>query len=208
MLYFRLLLCVWLFSFSLLSRSLFPLDSETLRARTFVSRSLPSFLRFFHLLALRFASPPPPSFRPPSFCNPAFLRGSVSVATGLFFHGFFALRDLDCKKQKKGGSNFIFRFILFFFFFSLDKFDKFDIFVLTRIMIKLLDDSSRVELCVYFTRLKFNLIISGNNIERFEVDQIAPTIKSELTNELHRWATCVKTVNNLLGRIISNLTSM
>lgn len=74
-------------------------------------------------------------------------------------------------------------------------------------MIKLLDDSSRVELCVYFTRLKFNLIISGN-IERFEVDQIAPTIKSELTNELHRWATCVKTVNNLLGRIISNLGSM
>ena len=142
MLYFRCYSVSGFFLSLSLSHSLFPLDSETLRACTFVSRPLPSFLRFFHLLALRFASPPPPSFRPPSFCNPAFLRGSVSVATGLFFHGFFALRDLDCKKQKKGGSNFIFRFI---FFFSLDKFDKFDIFVLTRIMIKLLDDSSRVE---------------------------------------------------------------
>lgn len=73
-------------------------------------------------------------------------------------------------------------------------------------MIELLDDSSRVESCVYFTQLKFNLITG--NIERFEVDQIAPTIKSELTNELHRWAACVKTVNNLLGQIISNLASM
>lgn len=115
---------------------------------------------------------------------------------------------LTVKNKKRGGPILSFGLFFFFFFFSLDKFDKFDIFVLTRIMIKLLDDSSRVELCVYFTRLKFNLIISGNNIERFEVDQIAPTIKSELTNELHRWATCVKTVNNLLGRIISNLTSM
>lgn len=68
------------------------------------------------------------------------------------------------------------------------------------------DQVARTELCVYFTQLKFNLITG--NIERFEVDQIAPTIKSELTNELHRWATCVKTVNNLLGQIISNLASM
>lgn len=111
----------WLLSFSLSLSLLWPLKFYVRTFLRVVPRPLASFLRFFHLLALRFASSPPPSFRPPSFCNPAFLRDSVSVALGYSFTAV-ALRDLDCKK--KGGPILCFSFF-FFFFGQIDKFDFF-----------------------------------------------------------------------------------